>query len=226
MKTLALFLMVIDHIGMYLLPEAEILRAVGRLSAPIWLFLIGFSKTREVPIAWFVWLGIDMAVAAALGLEPRPNILLVMALVRLSLDAVGMLIYPRTQFALAFCVFAMAMAPLSTQFMDYGTLGFLLATIGYWARQDGSAGVTWMGALLFGYFGIESMQFHFSESSMMIFAGGLICLLPLLACFNPKAEIKLSSGWIAAIYRFCGHHSLIFYGVHLILFKILWFFVH
>ena len=40
-KTLALVLMIADHIGFYFYPNELWLRAFGRLSAPMWLFLIG-----------------------------------------------------------------------------------------------------------------------------------------------------------------------------------------
>lgn len=50
LKVMALILMIIDHIGAILLPEYRILRYIGRLSFPIYCFLIaeGFSYTKNV----------------------------------------------------------------------------------------------------------------------------------------------------------------------------------
>ena len=43
LKILALITMLIDHIGYYLFPEALVLRLIGRIAFPIFLFLVGFN---------------------------------------------------------------------------------------------------------------------------------------------------------------------------------------
>ncbi|MCH4889735.1 conjugal transfer protein TraX [Acidaminobacter sp. JC074] len=50
LKWIAVILMIIDHIGFFLLPQYKILRIIGRLSFPIFAFLIanGYSYTRDV----------------------------------------------------------------------------------------------------------------------------------------------------------------------------------
>ena len=40
LKLIALITMTIDHVGAYLLPQFTILRIIGRLSMPIYAFLI------------------------------------------------------------------------------------------------------------------------------------------------------------------------------------------
>ncbi|MGL6197713.1 MAG: TraX family protein [Lachnospiraceae bacterium] len=49
-KVLAIVLMVIDHVGAILLPQYRILRIIGRLSFPLFAFLlvVGFHYTRDV----------------------------------------------------------------------------------------------------------------------------------------------------------------------------------
>lgn len=48
-KVLAVILMVVDHIGFFLLPQYRILRIIGRLSFPLFAFLIvnGYGYTRD-----------------------------------------------------------------------------------------------------------------------------------------------------------------------------------
>jgi hypothetical protein len=48
-KWLAVLLMVVDHVGFFLFPEQIILRAIGRLSFPLFAFLIanGYQYTKD-----------------------------------------------------------------------------------------------------------------------------------------------------------------------------------
>ena len=43
LKILALITMLIDHIGYYLFPEILVLRLIGRIAFPTFLFLVGFN---------------------------------------------------------------------------------------------------------------------------------------------------------------------------------------
>ncbi|MCI5060848.1 MAG: conjugal transfer protein TraX [Alphaproteobacteria bacterium] len=47
LKSLALFLMIIDHIGYYFLIDELTFRLIGRLCVPVWAFLIGYSLTNK-----------------------------------------------------------------------------------------------------------------------------------------------------------------------------------
>lgn len=226
LKTVAVITMIFDHVGLYLWPEAEMLRVFGRLSAPLWFFLIGFARTRDVPFSWVFWLGIDLSVSAALGLEIKPNVLLTLMLIRLSLDALAPLLYPRSRFTMAFVMFCVVMMPLVQPLLEYGSYAWLLAAVGYWIRRDGMTGITWMTAVLFGYFALQSFSFGFNEAEILVFVGGMMCIAAAIIPFNPDASLRLQSATLAGIYRFCGQYSLIIFAVHLIILKILWFFVH
>lgn len=50
LKIIAVITMIIDHVGAFLVPECLILRIIGRISFPIFAFLIveGFYHTRDV----------------------------------------------------------------------------------------------------------------------------------------------------------------------------------
>ena len=49
LKLLAVYLMVVDHLGVYLFPDNIFLRSIGRLSFPIfaWFFVEGYRHTRN-----------------------------------------------------------------------------------------------------------------------------------------------------------------------------------
>ena len=48
MKSIAITLMIIDHIGLFFLPNHEFLRLIGRGSAPIFFFLVGYSNSIKI----------------------------------------------------------------------------------------------------------------------------------------------------------------------------------
>ena len=43
-----------DHFGLFFAPDEEWWRVVGRAAAPIFFFLIGFARTRTIPMSWLV----------------------------------------------------------------------------------------------------------------------------------------------------------------------------
>lgn len=47
-KFVALLIMTIDHIGAYLLPDELWWRAVGRITFPVWFFLIGYARSTKI----------------------------------------------------------------------------------------------------------------------------------------------------------------------------------
>ncbi len=61
LKTFAILFVVVDHVGLFFIEDDEWWRVVGRMAAPIFFFLIGFSRRESVPINWIV-LGIILTV--------------------------------------------------------------------------------------------------------------------------------------------------------------------
>ena len=89
LKALAVALMIVDHLGFYFYPDILWLRIIGRLSAPIWFFLIGYAHRRDVPrILWAGGLILTISgLAAGQSLFPL-NILFMLGLARLVIDPV------------------------------------------------------------------------------------------------------------------------------------------
>jgi hypothetical protein len=48
LKLIALVTMVIDHLGLYIWPDMGILRVIGRMAFPLFLFLVGYSANYKV----------------------------------------------------------------------------------------------------------------------------------------------------------------------------------
>lgn len=84
-KLLAAFLMLIDHIGFYLFPSVTILRVIGRLSFPIFAFMVAegakYTKNKVKYISLMAAIGIGSQIVPYILLKSlRFNVLITFAL--------------------------------------------------------------------------------------------------------------------------------------------------
>ena len=142
LKTLAVLLMIVDHVGFYFFPEEDVWRVIGRLCVPIWFFLIGYARSRD--FGWILWAGCFILVFAnyAVGLPFFPlNILASILLVRWAIDVAMIRLMPvlqqenMPQRFWAFCVFLTLLTIPTSLVTEYGTQGLLLAMLGYLVRH-------------------------------------------------------------------------------------------
>lgn len=58
LKAIAILLMIVDHVGYFFFPEFTILRVIGRISMPLFLFLVGYNRSwrlsRQLLFALFI----------------------------------------------------------------------------------------------------------------------------------------------------------------------------
>jgi len=84
LKTAAIILVVVDHIGYFFVEHDQWWSVFGRLAAPAFFFLIGYGRTRTVPLHW-LWLGVILTLLDSSNNAwswVAPNILLSFALIR------------------------------------------------------------------------------------------------------------------------------------------------
>ena len=142
MKLFAIVNMTVDHIGAYLFPEIAVFRAIGRLTFPVWFFLVGYSRSREIPpILW----GYALLLVVLQPFIHTPifatNALLTIILCRLMLNLCtdyGLLPKRLPELIVAFIIFAIP----SNLIFEYGTMGFLFALFGRMVREDQKAHFT------------------------------------------------------------------------------------
>ena len=138
LKTFAIITMVIDHLGYFFYPQMEELRLIGRLSAPVWFFLIGYAMNQKLELRIWVWafimLGGVMYMKGGMGAFPL-NILFTFLFTRsiLTFTMARATQSFETLFGI-FWVCLLLMIP-SMALMEYGSLGFLFAMCGYMARR-------------------------------------------------------------------------------------------
>ena len=138
LKTAAIILVVVDHIGYFFIEDADWWSVFGRLAAPPFFFLLGYAQTRTVPLHW-IWLGVILTLLESWNAGwtwVAPNILLSLALIRIARPYVQVFVQHHGWTAFALIVSALfAVMPIAAKIVDYGAEGWLWALFGFCQRM-------------------------------------------------------------------------------------------
>lgn len=234
-KTAALLLMMADHVGYFFYPEELWFRVFGRMCVPIWLFLVGYARSRDMGPQ--MWLGIALLVVTDLvvGRDILPvTILLTMIIIRAVIDRIGQVTLARRD-SYGVVVFLVVMLTLPTMIVsEYGAQALLLALFGYYVRaeQDGDARAAgsfmWlhMTASLMVYVIFQYFSFLFPEPQFIVMAAGTAAVMLALRYFRLFIFAGTDRGILYILgtpFRFIGRHTLFLYVGHLVAIK-LWLF--
>lgn len=230
-KTFALVTMVIDHVGYYFFPEDQWLRVIGRVSAPMWFFLIGYANSRD--LGEKMWGGLILLVAANLvvGMPVFPlNILATMIFIRLVVDEAMLRAMRNYESLLGISLIAVFLVIPSMSLWEYGTAGALFAMYGCMRRHpEALARLPRDSATLFitfvtmFYVGLQSVVFGFDRVQALSVTIGMLPVILWMSMFRPQIYPALSrvlSPIGTGFLQLCGRYSLEFYVLHLIAFKL------
>jgi hypothetical protein len=232
LKTFAVLTMIIDHIGGYFFPDDLWWRAAGRMSAPVWLFLIGYAMSRDFSPKLYIGAAVLIVASGVLGPSVLPiNILVTILCIRLILDQTidWGLIRLSGFLQISALIFLLALPLVFV--IDYGAVALSIALYGAAMRRcaDGQAVfkdapiITGVMAFIF-YCVLMIVIFGFSApqgQAVLVGCGlvflGLYFFKPAqYPCFTAKAP-KI----VVALLQFCGRRTLEIYIVHLLIFKAL-----
>lgn len=230
-KTFALVTMVIDHIGYYFYPDDLWLRVVGRVSAPMWFFLIGYANSRD--LGEKMWGGLILLVAANLvvGMPVFPlNILATMIFIRLVIDEAMSRAVRNYEALLGISLIAVFLVIPAMNLWEYGTAGILFAMCGCMRRHPealsrlpkDSATLFIVFVVVF-YVGFQSVVFGFDRVQALCIAIGMLPVILWMSMFRPQAHPGLTRTLApvgTGVLQLCGRYSLEFYALHLIAFKL------
>lgn len=223
LKCAAVVMMLVDHIGMYLFPDALWLRALGRFSFPIFLFLIGYSGqfrfSRALLLAAIALLLLD----AVLHYPIFPlDILFTILFARMVMGLPFVQARIEGRLFELFLILAVLFFPLYP-FIDYSTTGVMFAVMGAAARRKiPQADQLWfMGCCFVFHAATQQYGFHFGIAEASL-AALVLCLsamalyyrdaLPLNRC---NALAPLRTGILL-----CSRFSLEFYVLHIAIIQI------
>ncbi len=242
-KTAALILMIVDHIGFYFFPDAYWWRAVGRMSAPIWLFLLGYARSRDIPPK--LWGGGGFLVLFSFVIGPTlfpTNILINMVLIRISLDWVVQRYLDNKKHWMEGLVIILALILPTNVLTDYGIIGMVVALMGYISRhlydthkRENKITVkekkyspefltyfTFFAAGLYIMWPAFTFGFNVPQNIFMTIAVSFVFYK--LQYFRPLSNVSDSLSQIPVIshvLKFGGRWTLEIYIVHIIIFKII-----
>jgi len=231
LKSLALILMVVDHIGYFFFPDENWFRVIGRLSVPIWFFLIGYADTRKVQPA--IWISGLIVVFSSLmaGEYLMPfNILFGLALARLWIDRLmaGALQHYESFAGMGFMLFFLSFP--SIMIVEYGTAGMFFAVFGYMRRHKDNIVMNRFSKALF----LSAVSVYYvllsgalipelSHAQMLFLFGGMAVLMWILYVFDGRVLSGLDRVFGAALvpFKIMGRHSLSIYVVHLCVLRLI-----
>jgi len=190
LKTFAVITMIIDHIGYYFFPEQLEWRVVGRMSMPVWLFLVGYANTREIPE--MLWMGAFILVAGNI-IVGMPifalNILFGIMVVRLTLDKViGVMFSSNIFILLGIILLVFAFLPTNT-IIEYGTFCYLFAILGYAVRHNKfteNGLIVFIMAITLPYLIFEKIVMGMNQTDLYIMAVLVTATIWFLQYFKSK----------------------------------------
>lgn len=229
LKTLAVLLMLVDHVGHYFFEDQDFLRVLGRLCVPVWFFLIGYARSRDIGPR--LWIGMIVLVGASavsgMGIVPV-NILGTMLIIRLAIDPVMEKTRQSAQALWQISVILLLLSFPTSYLFEYGTLGIIMAMFGWLVRHQNEYpdGIVQTQRYFFFVFvtfvSLQALLFGFGGNHIVMLGGGILLVMLVLMFFRPVVFAGTGQGIkgvLTAPFRFMGRWTLEIYVAHLLLFK-------
>ncbi len=233
LKTLAVILMIIDHVGFFFFPEEMWFRTLGRLCLPIWFFLIGYARSDEVPKIFWIGGAIVAVFSLIAGQFLLPlNILFTMAIMRKYRNSTMQCAVSSSQALRGMFFLLFLLSFPSALLFEYGTLGMLIALVGFIARRKEAVYekidrkyilMYVVAAFLMTYIMMGVQMPYLTGAQALVLTLGYALLGVILWRFKPLVfsdSRKYMAGSFIAMFRFMGRWSLEIYVVHLVILKV------
>lgn len=231
LKSLAVILMVVDHVGMYIMPDQTWWKTASS-SVPIWFFFVGYANSKNLTPP--IWIGAAMLVVSSMvlgfGLLPL-SILVTIILSRFLIDRIMAFSLESRRNLLIVCGSCVLFWLPSRELFEYGTLAFLIAMYGWLIRhQDESEDIKalvspFMSFVMIAFIAGHFLGLNFTEHAQkIVFAVSTISIFIITSMFKnatfPNAREKLTGAGVATL-QIMGRYSLYLYVGHVVLFQII-----
>ncbi|MDF1653852.1 MAG: TraX family protein [Coxiellaceae bacterium] len=210
-KAIAVIAMVIDHIGW--VTQQDWMRVIGRIAAPLFFFLIGYSKVYRLQNKLLIYT-LALALFHSIFLLPLIyiNILLNIIIIRLILIWLSPVKLDR-QLLLALFIACNVVMFYTHTFIEYGALGLQLALLGLFVREKRSYAVYWGIATFANYAFIQIVHFNFNAWPYFMSTSLLLILTGWWCCSYRQRIWRLPKGLVTPA-LFLSRYSLPIYFYH------------
>lgn len=229
LKSFAVIIMIIDHLGFYFFPDELIFRAIGRIGFPIWFFLIGHASGRDLPTKLLICIGMLVTADIITGLSIFPlSALVTIAVLRISIDKVMAVCDKSTRMLWIVSAILFVLVVPSFFVMEYGAQAMIMAILGYMVRHEKDKGydkILVRDYTVFAGFSFlfwQQLNFGMETPQLVIMCVGTAIVMMALRSFDKKtypaltAKLPMPAIWSL---QFMGRRTLEIYVAHLILFK-------
>jgi peptidoglycan/LPS O-acetylase OafA/YrhL len=254
LKAAAIILVLVDHFGYFFMESDLWWSVLGRFAAPIFFFLVGYAKSRTIPLHW-IGLGVCLTLLDSSNADwewVAPNILLSFVLIRFAYRYLEKPVQRYPWVSVAFIVsMLIAVLPIAGQLFDYGAEGWLWALFGFLHRQyvddrttaelDGvdhglsppqikkqNVGLLRLltcAVAAVVYVWQEQLEFSFPQTELNIFILGVFVMCVSLSLFLRGRSRFQPPEKIAGALGFIGRHTLEIYAIQLAASEIIVWFV-
>ncbi|MDF1761356.1 MAG: TraX family protein [Coxiellaceae bacterium] len=210
-KAIAAIAMLIDHIGW--VTQQDWMRIIGRIAAPLFFFLVGYSKVYR----WQnkLWLyALALALFHAIFLLPLIyiNILFGFIIIRLILTWLAPVKLDR-QLLLALFIGCNVTSFYGYTYIEYGALGLQIALLGLFVREQRSYAVYWGIATFANYAFIQIIYLHLNAWPYFISTALVIALTGWWCCNYQQRIWQLPKTFVRPT-LFLSRYSLPIYFYH------------
>ena len=234
LKLFALFLMVVDHLGMYVFPESDMFRVYGRLSFPIFFFLIGYSANFIMKFELIVLALLLQALDLILHYPLLPlNILFTVFLGQAIISfAIYFGLMRRFESTCIF-MFVLGIICLPTYILtEYSSLGVMFMVLGFLTRKAPRKENLLLFIATFGlYYFVEVYSPPYGEHDKIFLGIAFIYMISLMYRFDIKeaklaaTHPKLNKNIIVPL-LYISRNSLYFYAFQLAIFRLATVYLH
>ncbi len=234
LKTGAILMVAVGHTGYFFIEDAAWWSVFGRMAAPIFFFLLGYARSRTIPLKW-IWLGLGLTLLDSYNNDwdwVPPNILFSLAFIRLVRPGIKAFLERHGWAAFTVLVVSLiAVLPVAGEMVDYGAEGWLWALFGLCHRMyiDGDSesqspaitrrmGRMRLPACLIAagiYVWQEQIEFEFTEVQLGVVVL-LAAVMSLALYFFHRGPSRIQpSQPVARALHFLGWHTLEIYVIQL-----------
>ena len=219
LKIIALIIMIIDHTGLFLLPEHVYLRAIGRVAFPLFCFFAGYnfySRPKIHVLVYGIFLQLILHFYVFSGFNPPLNILF-----SIFIGQIYLLLFWKTLqniwVGYIHVIILSFLSLITSRYIEYGSISIAIMVLGYLAKHHPNvnyimASVTMclsMISTLLLFQGSFNIQDYIISFIVMF----IIYILMISYNYNSIIELKMN---------IISRNTLLIYFVHFVILGVIW----